>query len=197
MVKAVSGDIVASQTLTSDPKEARGLCRTALDAGHEGIMVKSPASPYLPGKRTDYWLKFKAAVETLDLVVVGATWGHGRRARFISSYRLACLDKETGRFMEVGRVATGITDKGLADLTEQFKPLITAQRGMEVEIEPSIVFEVAYGEIQKSPNYSSGYALRFPRLVAVRSDKSPEEADTLERVKSLYDMQRAGQPEKA
>jgi DNA ligase-1 len=90
----------------------------------------------------------------------------------------------------VGWVATGLTDDALAELTEMFKPLIIVQAGMEVELKPSVIFEVAYEEIQTSPNYSSGYALRFPRLIAVRTDKSTEEADTIDRVIAIYKMQR-------
>jgi len=129
-------------------------------------------------------------METLDLVVIGATWGEGRRASFLGSYRLACQETETGDLLDVGWVATGLTDDALAELTEMLKPLVLVQEGMEVELKPSVVFEVAYEEIQKSPNYSSGYALRFPRLIAVRTDKSPDEADTISRLIALYKMQR-------
>jgi DNA ligase-1 len=153
-------------------------------------MLKNPSSVYAPGKRGKNWLKVKPVMETLDLAVIGAKWGEGRRATFLGSYRLACYDPETGKLLDVGWVATGLTDESLAELTEMFKGLIIVQKGMEVELKPAVIFEVAYEEIQRSPNYSSGYALRFPRLVAVRDDKSLEEADTLERVVSLYRMQR-------
>lgn len=182
--------LLASQVLSDKTEVAEEIYKKALDAGHEGIMLKNPSSVYAPGKRGKNWLKVKPIMETLDLAVIGAKWGEGRRATFLGSYRLACHDPETGKLLDVGWVATGLTDESLAELTEMFKGLIIVQKGMEIELKPAVIFEVAYEEIQRSPNYSSGYALRFPRLVSVRDDKSLEEADTLERVVSLYRMQR-------
>jgi len=182
LVKVADPSLVADQVLSDKPEAAEDIYRRALDAGHEGIMLKNPSSVYAPGKRGKNWLKIKPVMETLDLVVIGAKWGEGRRARFLGSYRLGCPDPETGKLLDIGWVATGLTDEMLADLTEMFKDLIVVQKGMEVELKPAVIFEVAYEEIQKSPNYSSGYALRFPRLVTVRDDKSLQEADTLERV---------------
>ncbi len=183
-------DLLADQVLSGEPKEVEEIYRKALEAGHEGLMLKNPSSVYAPGKRGKNWLKIKPVMETLDLVVIGAKWGEGRRASFLGSYRLGCLETETGRILDVGWVATGLTDEALSDLTEMFRDMIVVEKGMEVELKPAVIFEVAYEEIQKSPNYSSGYALRFPRLVTVRDDKSLEEADTLERVTSLYKVQR-------
>lgn len=188
--RTVDEGLVAPQVLTDKTEEAESIYKAALAAGHEGIMIKNPVSVYAPGKRGKNWLKMKPVMETLDLVVIGATWGEGRRANFLGSYRLACAETETGRLLDIGWVATGLTDEVLSDLTEMFKDLILVQKGMEVELRPAVIFEVAYEEIQKSTNYSSGFALRFPRLVAVRDDKSLEEADTMERVTSLYRLQR-------
>lgn len=185
-----AGPLAADQVISDKPEVAEEIYRKALDAGHEGIMLKSPSSVYSPGKRGKNWLKIKPVMETLDLIVIGARWGEGRRARFLGSYRLACREPETGDLLDVGWVATGLTDEALAELTETFKSLIIIQKGMEVELKPAVIFEVAYEEIQRSPNYSSGYALRFPRMIAVRNDKSLDEADTLERVERLYKMQR-------
>jgi DNA ligase-1 len=98
---------------------------------------------------------------------------------------LACYDTDTGEFLEIGRVGTGITDEQLAELTEMFSQYIVSEDGKAIELQPAIVFEIAYEEIQKSPHYASGYALRFPRLVRVRFDKTPEDADTVERVERL------------
>ena len=187
-------ELVASQVLTDNPEEAERIYKEALDAGHEGIMIKNPDSVYAPGKRGKNWLKIKPVMETLDLVVIGATWGEGRRANFLGSYRLACADPDSGKLLDIGWVATGLTDDVLSELTETFKDLILVQKGMEVELKPAVIFEVAYEEIQKSTNYSSGFALRFPRLVAVRDDKSVEDADTLERVISIYRLQRGRNP---
>ncbi len=190
LVSIADPSLLAPQVLSDKTEAAEEIYKKALDAGHEGIMLKNPSSIYAPGKRGKNWLKVKPVMETLDLAVIGAKWGEGRRATFLGSYRLACHDPETGKLLDVGWVATGLTDESLAELTEMFKGLIIVQKGMEVELKPAVIFEVAYEEIQRSPNYSSGYALRFPRLVSVRDDKSLDEADTLERVVSLYRMQR-------
>lgn len=183
-------DILAGQILSASEQDAEQAYRQALDAGHEGLILKNPQSVYAPGKRGKNWLKIKPVMETLDLAVIGAKWGEGRRASLFGSYRLACREDETGNLLDVGWVATGINDETLSELTEMFRELVIAEKGMEMEIKPAVIFEVAYEEIQKSPNYSSGYALRFPRLVRVRDDKSLEEADGLQRIVSLYRGQR-------
>jgi DNA ligase-1 len=181
LTKVVDKEVIAEQVVSDKSEIADEIYHKALEAGHEGIMIKNPSSIYAPGKRGKNWLKIKPVMETLDLVVIGARWGEGRRATFFGSYRLACSDPATGRLLDVGWVATGLTDEALAELTEIFKDLVLFENG---------IFEVAYEEIQSSPNYSSGYALRFPRLVAVRDDKSLEDADTVERIVSLYKLQR-------
>lgn len=181
---------VDNQLITSDLSQINNMYEQALQAGHEGIMIKNPGSPYSPGKRGKNWLKKKPLMETLDLVVIGAEWGYGRRTSFLGSYALACHDPETGRFLSVGKVATGISDEQLAELTELFREHIISESGTSVEIRPHVLFEVAFEEIQKSINYGSGYALRFPRLVRVRDDKSLEEVDTLERLEDMYRTQR-------
>lgn len=181
---------VDDQYLTDDPEEIMEIYNAALKAGHEGVMIKNPESPYSPGKRGKNWLKKKPVMETLDLVVIGAEWGYGRRTSFLGSYALACHDPDTGRFLPVGRVATGFSDEQLAELTELFSDLIIVESGTKVEIKPEIIFEVAFEEIQKSVNYESGYALRFPRLVNVRSDKSVEDVETIGRLEEMYLIQR-------
>lgn len=168
---------------TDDPDEIESIDADALEAGHEGIMLKNPESTYSPGRRGKHWRKRKPDVETLDCVVTGAEWGEGRRATFLGTFELSVRagdDLDT-----VGKVATGITDEKLAELTELLEPHIEAEEGQEVDIEPEVVFEVGYEEIQSSPTYSSGYALRFPRFVGVRSDKDPGDADSLERLQRL------------
>ncbi|MFH1055215.1 MAG: ATP-dependent DNA ligase [Candidatus Altiarchaeota archaeon] len=176
---------LAENLVTSNLKEAEKFYKKALLAGHEGVMVKNLEAPYQPGSRVGYMYKVKPVMESLDLVVTGATWGEGRRASWLGSYLLSVYDPERGEFLEIGRMATGLTDEQLNELTELFKPLIVSQDGREVQIKPQYVFEVAYEEVQKSPTYGSGYALRFPRLVRVREDKGIEEADTIERVEAL------------
>ncbi len=176
--------VSVSELWTSDdPDEIADIEARALDAGHEGIMLKNPESTYTPGKRGRNWLKRKPDVETLDCVVTGAEWGEGRRATFLGTFELSVRDGD--KYETVGKVATGITDEELAELTELLEEYIRAEEGTEVDIEPAVVFEVGYEEIQESPTYSSGYALRFPRFLGVREDKDPADADSLERLQRL------------
>ncbi len=179
---------VADQVVTDSVEKVEEIYNQALDAGHEGVMMKNLNSPYIPGKRGKNWLKLKPVMENLDLVVVGGEWGEGKRSHLISSFELACRD-EYGRLLRVGKVATGFTDDELEELTELFKPLIEYQEGKVIKFRPYYVFEVAYQEIQKSPKYESGFALRFPRFIRLREDKSIEEADTIERIAKLYESQ--------
>jgi DNA ligase-1 len=182
--KALTGHI-APQVQSRDVNAVEEFYHQALEAGHEGIMVKDLSSRYTPGIRGKSWVKIKPEVDTLDLAVVGAEWGEGRRAHFFGSFLLACQDR--GKLLPVGKVATGISDETLALLHDMLKDLVISQAGKEVSLEPAVVFEVGYSEIQKSPNYESGYALRFPRFVRVRADKSIEEIETLESLSQRYE----------
>ncbi|XVH31507.1 ATP-dependent DNA ligase LigA [Haloferacaceae archaeon DSL9] len=182
---AVAGAGVSELSLTDDLEEISQFEERSLAAGHEGIMLKNPTAPYSPGDRGQNWLKRKPDVETLDLVVTGAEWGEGRRASFLGTYLLSVRDDD--EYRTIGKVATGITDEKLAELTALLEPEITAQRGQTVDIRPTTVFEVGYEEIQRSPTYSSGYALRFPRFLAVREDKSVADAESLDRIARLAD----------
>jgi DNA ligase-1 len=180
---------VSDLLVTDDPDEIAAFEERALEAGHEGIMLKDPGAAYTPGDRGKHWLKRKPDVETLDLVVTGAEWGEGRRASFLGTFLLSARDEDGDSFETIGKVATGITDEELADLTDLLEPHVLTEDGQEVDIDPAVVFEVGYEEIQESPTYSSGYALRFPRFVTVREDKHPETADTIERVERLAETQ--------
>lgn len=180
---------IADQVITREKEQVEKIFNEAINAGHEGVMLKNPASPYVPGKRGKHWLKLKSVMETLDLVVVGGEWGEGKRSHLISSYELACIDNSTGKLLRVGRVATGFTDEDLEELTELFKQIVVYREGKIVEFLPKYVFEVAYQEIQRSPKYESGFALRFPRFVRLRDDKDVSEADTIKRVEELYELQ--------
>jgi len=182
--------IVAKQIVTGEAGVVEAIYKDALAAGHEGVMLKNPVSLYMPGKRGKNWRKLKPIMETLDLIVIGGEWGEGRRANLIGSYLLACRDPDSEKLLSIGRVATGITDEQLGELTGLFGELIISESGVHVDFEPKMVFEVAFEEIQKSPNYDSGYALRFPRLVNIRSDKSVEDADSIEKVEQLYIRQK-------
>jgi DNA ligase-1 len=174
---------VSEFTLTDDVDEIAAIESSALEAGHEGIMLKNPESGYTPGNRGQNWLKRKPDVETLDLVVTGAEWGEGRRANLLGTFLLSARSGDG--YETIGKVATGITDEELADLHDLLEPHVRAESGTEVDIEPAVVFEVGYEEIQRPPTYGSGYALRFPRFLGVREDKDPEDADSLARVERL------------
>ncbi|MBU7031879.1 MAG: ATP-dependent DNA ligase [Theionarchaea archaeon] len=170
--------------ITDSMEEAQRFFEHSLNIGHEGLMIKDPTSIYQPGARGKKWLKIKQTMETLDLVIIGAEWGEGRRAHWLASFLLGIRD-EQGDFLEIGKVGTGITDDMFKELTENLKPYIIEQKGKNVRLVPYLVVEIAYEEIQKSPNYESGYALRFPRVVRFREDKSVEEADDLDRLHEI------------
>jgi DNA ligase-1 len=180
---------LAKQMTTDDPVEAEAFYQEALNMGHEGVMIKNPGAPYIPGARVGHMYKIKPVMETLDLVITGALWGTGKRAGWLSSYILSAWDSEAGEFLSIGRVGTGVTEEQLEEFTQRLKPSIEAEKGMSVKLKPELVVEVAFQEIQKSPKYGSGYALRFPRIVRIREDKSPREADDMERVSRLYGLQ--------
>ncbi|ASJ07614.1 ATP-dependent DNA ligase [Thermococcus pacificus] len=180
---------LAVQLVTNNVDEAQEFYEKALELGHEGVMAKRLDSVYEPGNRGKKWLKVKPTMEDLDLVIIGAEWGEGRRAHLLGSFLVAAFDPHSGEFVPVGKVGSGFTDEDLVEFTKMLKPLIVREEGKFVEIEPKVVIEVTYQEIQKSPKYKSGFALRFPRYVALREDKSPEEADTIERVARLYEFQ--------
>jgi DNA ligase-1 len=174
---------VSQLRLCSDTDRIEEIEAGVLSAGHEGVMLKNPASAYTPGKRGKNWLKRKPDVETLDLVVTGAEWGEGRRAKLLGTFELSARTR--GGYATVGNVATGITDEELEALTERLEPHVRAEDGTDVDIEPTVVFEVGYEEIQSSPATDSGYALRFPRFLGIREDKDPGDSDTLARVERL------------
>lgn len=180
---------LAEQLITKKVEEAEAFYKRALELGHEGLMAKRLDAIYEPGNRGKKWLKIKPTMENLDLVIIGAEWGEGRRAHLLGSFLVAAYDPHSGEFVPVGKVGSGFTDEDLVEFTKMLKPYIVKQEGKFVEIEPKFVIEVTYQEIQKSPKYKSGFALRFPRYVALREDKSPEEADTIERVAELYELQ--------
>ena len=199
VVKEVPGKIqLAKQLVTKDIKKAEKFYKEALNAGQEGLIVKNLEAKYQPGRRVaGGWLKVKPTLESLDLVITGATWGTGKRAGWLGSYILACRDPNTGDFLDCGMLGSGLKEKKIEKedvtleyLTNQLKPYIESEKGNEVRISPKVVVEVAYEEIQKSPTYSSGYALRFPRLLRIRTDKGPEEADDLDRIEKIFKIQK-------
>ena len=182
--------VVVKNLVTSSEKDVEKFYKESLGAGNEGVMFKKLDSSYKPGARVGHMVKLKPTMETLDLVIVGAEWGEGKRASWLSSFTLACIGAD-GNFLEMGKMGTGIKEKeeegtSFKQLTEELKPLITSEKGKGVKVKPKIVVEVDYEEIQKSPTYSSGYALRFPRLKNLRTDRDATEISTLDMVEELY-----------
>lgn len=191
--------IHAKQIITDDEKKAEEFYKAALRDRQEGVMMKNLQAIYQPGSRVGHMLKIKPEERDLDLVIVGGEYGTGKRSGWISSFILACIDESSGRFVEIGKVGTGIKEKnsensenGISfdDLTKKIKPLIEKEHGKNVEIKPKIVVAVTYQEIQKSPTYSSGFALRFPRFTALRPDKSAKDVTTLKEVEKDFENQK-------
>ena len=183
--KLIPPSYLTPMKIAEKAEDVEGFMRKALSEGHEGLMIKQLSSPYRPGRREKLWLKLKPA-ETLDLVIVAADWGHGRRTGWLSNYHLAAYDPETGSFQVIGKTFKGLTDEEFEWMTKRLLELKLSDDGYTVRVKPKIVVEVAYNEIQKSPKYPSGYALRFARITRIRSDKRPEEADTIQKVRELY-----------
>lgn len=166
--------------------ETETFYQDARQAGHEGLMLKNLAAAYQPGSRVGYMMKLKPTMEPLDLVVPRAKWSEGRKSDFLGRVYLACRDPESDKFLEVGRMATGFTDAELQEITQRLEPLIQEQSGREVQVKPQVVLEVEYEEIQESPEYESGFALRFPRFKGFRDDVGPNDIDTIDRIESLF-----------
>ena len=154
---------------------------------NEGLVVKDPDSPYLPGRRGLSWLKMKKALATIDCAVVGVEVGHGKRHGVLSDYTFAIRDTTTGRLVNIGKAYSGLTDMEIAEMTRWFEAHTVASFGRYREVEPTIVVEIAFDVIVRSRRHGSGFSLRFPRIVRLRRDKTPDEIDTVETVTALYE----------
>jgi len=173
------------------------LCRTveeienrfllALDGGNEGLLAKAPESPYVPGRRGQFWMKLKRPLATLDVVVTIAEYGHGKRRGLLSDYTFAVRD-DAG-LVNIGKAYSGLTDVEIRELTQYFLEHTTEDRGFQRDVEPTIVLEVAFNNIQRSDRHESGFALRFPRIVRLRPDKPAGEIDTLARAREIFNSQ--------
>ncbi len=192
IVKPLESTIQLAQHIVTDSDAvAAEFYKIALERGTEGIMAKSLLASYQPGARVGHGIKIKPIMDTLDLVIVGAEWGEGKRVNTLSSFAVACRSNDS--YLEIGKVGTGFKEKSegvsFAELTKQLNPFIIRGKGREVVIEPHIVLELAYEEIQRSPTYSSGFALRFPRLVRLRADKKAEDCSSFSYIEKLYEEQ--------
>ena len=186
--KLVSDEGLTPRIISSDAEKVESFMRSALKEGHEGLMAKSLSSNYTIGARGKKWFKIKPS-DKLDVVIVAADWGSGRRVGWLSNYHLAVKDEETGEFIVVGKTFKGLTDAEFETITKQLQELKIRDGRYTVYVKPIVVAEVAYNEIQKSPRYKSGFALRFARITRLREDKRPDDADTLQRMRKLYDKQ--------
>jgi DNA ligase-1 len=181
-----AGRYLAERTIVTRAEEAEEFRARALAAGHEGVMAKDPRSAYEPGGRGKRWFKVKAA-ETIDCVIVAADRGSGRRVGWLSNYHLAVRDGDG--YADVGKTFKGLTDREFAEMTARLTALAVADDGYTVRVRPEVVVEIEYNEIQKSPTYPSGLALRFARVARLRDDKAPAQATTLAELRGLYERQ--------
>ncbi len=171
----------------STPQELDQLFAAAQARGNEGLMIKDPASPYTPGRRGKSWLKLKRELATLDVVVTAVEYGHGKRIGVLSDYTFAVRDGE--KLLNIGKAYSGLTDAEISEMTKWFLEHTIEDQGFRLIVEPKIVLEVAFNNMMQSDRHESGYALRFPRIVRFRPDKLPEEADTIERAREIYESQ--------
>jgi DNA ligase-1 len=188
LAKAARGLNRVRRLLPDTVEEGEAFAQKAYHAGHEGVMVKDPSSAYTPGVRGKSWLKLKHLM-SLDLVIVAADWGYGRRHGWLSNYHLAALDQDTGHYLIVGKTFKGLTDVEFQEMTERLLALERQRQRSTVLVQPKVVVEVLFNEIQESSQYRSGFALRFARIARLRDDKPPTEADTLQTLRQLCEQQ--------
>jgi DNA ligase-1 len=186
----INGTIpLVDQIITSKVSTGVEFFHNAVELGHEGLIAKRLDSAYKPGIRGKLWLKIKQTMDALDLVIIAAEWGTGRRHRWLSDYHLGARDPVTGEFHMLGKTFKGLTDAEFEEITQRLLELKIDQRRGTVVVKPQIVVEVEYDEIQQSSRYTSRMALRFARIKQIRYDKSAEDADTIQKVESLFKVQ--------
>ena len=184
----VPREYLTARRIATRKEEIESFLQEALVAGHEGLMAKALDSTYSVGKRGKKWFKIKTA-DRLDMAITAAEWGSGRREGWLSNYWLAVRDETNGTFQMIGKTFKGLTDAEFETMTERLRGLSTSEERWGFHVRPEVVVEVAYNEIQRSPHYPSGFALRFARIARIRDDKGPEDVDTYTRLKELYAKQ--------
>ena len=190
LLRLVSPEALLPRVVTRDPGEAERFFEGALAAGHEGVMAKSLAAPYAAGQRGFHWLKLKPA-HTLDLLVLAAEWGSGRRKGWLSNLHLGARDAQSGQPVMLGKTFKGLTDETLRWQTEKLLALETSRDDWTVRVRPELVVEIAFGDVQESKQYPAGLALRFARVRRYRAEKTAVEADTIQTVRAIFERQRA------
>jgi DNA ligase-1 len=193
LAQAVPPGLLVPRLVTASPDDARDFLAQALARGHEGVMVKALDSPYEAGRRGRRWLKVKS-VRTLDLVVLAAEWGHGRRRGWLSNLHLGARDPQRDGYVMLGKTFKGMTDEMLAWQTTRLQELQTASDGHTVHVRPELVVEVAFNDLQASPQYPGGLALRFARVKGYRPDKTGADADTLATLQEIWRLQTGLEP---
>ena len=196
LAEAVPAALRVPRLVTSEESEASAFYDSAIAAGHEGLMAKSLDAPYEAGNRGASWLKIKR-VHTLDLVVIAAEWGHGRRTGKLSNLHLGALDPATGEYVMLGKTFKGLTDAMLEWQTKEFLARETHRDEWTVYIRPELVAEVAFSDLQASTRYPGGLALRLARVKRYRDDKRAEDADTMESVRRIYAAQAGVAPSRS
>jgi DNA ligase-1 len=186
LARVTGGRDLAERILAETADTVREFSARSLAAGHEGLMAKDLKAGYEPGGRGKRWLKLKAT-QTVDCVIVAADRGSGRRVGWLSNYHLAVREGEG--FADVGKTFKGLTDAEFAAMTDRLRALAVSDDGYTVRVRPEVVVEVEYNEIQRSPTYRSGLALRFARIARIRNDKGPGQTTTLDELRSLYERQ--------
>jgi len=183
--------VLRAPTATANSEyDLETLFTAARNRGNEGLMIKDLVSLYTPGRRGKSWLKMKRELATLDVVVTAVEYGHGKRIGVLSDYTFAVWHGE--RLVNIGKAYSGLTDSEIAEMTKWFLAHKIAEQGLRLEVEPKIVLEVAFNNMMLSTRHESGYALRFPRIVRLRPDKHPEDADTIKTVEEIYARQHSG-----
>jgi DNA ligase-1 len=190
MATVVPRSMTIPRLVTSDLASAQAFYDDAVQRQHEGVMVKAIDALYEPGRRSAAWLKVKRA-HTLDLVVIAAEWGHGRRKGWLSNLHLAARDPATNGFVMLGKTFKGMTDATLKWQTEQLLARAVGRDEWNVRVRPELVVEVAFNDLQRSSRYPAGLALRFARIKGYRIDKTPDQADTIDTVRAIYQNQSA------
>lgn len=186
--KICDSPFLVKRLITDVPSKAKAFLDSAIKAGHEGLIAKALDSNYIPGVRGKKWFKIKP-FENLDLVIVAADWGHGRRVGWLSNYHLAAKNEETGEFLDVGKTFKGLTDNEFKEMTLMLNNFKIDEDKYTVYVKPKVVVEVSFNEIQRSSHYKSGFALRFARIMRIRHDKGPLEVDTIGRISEFYEKQ--------
>lgn len=190
LTAAIPPDYLIPRLVTADESRAGKFLQESLQAGHEGLMAKGLESPYIAGQRGFHWLKIKP-VQTLDLVVLAAEWGHGRRKGWLSNLHLGARDSAGGQFVMLGKTFKGLTDQMLSWMTARLLELETHRDDYTVYVRPELVVEIAYSDLQESPRYPGGLALRFARVKNFREDKTAAQADTIQSIRSSFEETRS------